>query len=48
MCERFDISDRAGAPIALSVLKDFSMSDNKTLTKVIAQSNLKWEPQNSR
>ena len=45
MCKRFDVSDCGGAAIASAVLKDFSMIDDKTLTKVIDRSELRQEHQ---
>ena len=48
MCEHFDVSDCVGAAIASVVLKDFSMIDDKTLTKVTDKSKFRREDQTSR
>ena len=48
MCERFDVSDRAGAAIASAVLKDFGVSDNGNLADVIDRSKLRRERQKYR
>ena len=48
MCERFDVSDRAGAAIASAVLKDFWVIDDGNLADVIDRSKLSRERQKYR
>ena len=48
MCERFDVSDRAGAAIALAVLKGFGVIDDGNLADVIDRSKLRRERQKYR
>ena len=48
MCERFDVSDRAGAAIASAVLKDFGVIDDNNVAKVIDRSKLRREGQKCR
>ena len=48
MCERFDVSDRAGAAIASAVLKDFGVIDDGNLADAIDRSKLRRERQKYR
>ena len=45
MCERFEVSDRAGAAFASAVLKDFGVIDDGNLADVIDRSKLRRERQ---
>ena len=48
MCERFNVSDRAGAAIASAVLKDFGVIDDSTLENVIDRRKLRRKRQKCR